>query len=508
MRKSSTNLHALIHKLTKAEKKQCTIRLKALGKGGEEYLNLFRQMDKQEQYDELALKRKIKTTSYSRLKRKLYALVLDTVVQAQLEEDISTQLLYGLQKYHSLYKKELYHQAHQLLYQLQELAQAHHQLELLQYINKLIIELECNITAYEQYDGDSFDGLIKSICHTNVQLFNKQGYHLLAARLEYHLNKEKNFATQKIYFQQLREDPLLQAESQALSWPAKLQYYLLHFVIAICLEEHDRACECSLKIIAIYEEHFLPHAPHQQTYLSHHFNAIISATGAKRADLCEELFSKATTLIATHIPNSKHYQTILLGLQMDWYSSIGDSKRGLQLLEEHPDFLVEIQTTPFFITLSISLAYLYIEVEDYDTALQHLENVLAADEQLYYTIREGAQLMLLVCYYEKEEWSLLASLSRSLYRRYQPQAGQFEAELILVKLFQKLSKKWYPKEESCLMLKKAKNSLVLLKKEKPTALIQLVRHFDYLCWLESHISQQAFVDLLQKKIKLSIFEQG
>lgn len=503
MRKSSTNLHALIHKLTKAEKKQCTVCLKALGKQGEEYLNLFRQIDKQEQYDELALKRKIKTVSYSRLKRKLYALVLDTVVQAQLEEDIHSRLLYGLQKYHALYKKELYHQAHQLIYQLQELAQAHHQLELLQCINKLIIEIECNITSFEQYDKPAFEVLMDMLFQTNEQLHNKQNYHILSARLKYHLNKDKNFSTQKVFFNQLMKDPLLREESHALSWPAKLQYYLLHLIIAVCSEEHDKACECSLKIITIYEQHFLAHAPNQQTYLSYHFNAIVCATGALRAELCEELFSKASTLLSGNIPNSNYNKTILLGLQFNWYTFIGDTARGFQLLEAQEDFLATIQATPFFITLSISLAYLYIEVGDYDTAMEHLENVLAADEQMYYTIREGAQLMLLVCYYEKQEWSLLASLSRSLYRRYQPQTAQLEAELILVKLFQKLSKKWYSKEECCLVLKKAKNDLVLLKKQQPTALIQLCRHFDYLSWLESHISQQAFVDLLQKKVKLS-----
>lgn len=503
MRKSSADVHALIHKLTKAEKKQCTIRLKALGKQGEDYLQLFRQIDKQEEYDELAIKRKIKTTSYSRLKRKLYSLILDTVVQIQSEEDVPSQLLHGLQKYHSLYRKELYDQAHQLLYNLQELAQTHHQLELLQYINKSIIEIECNMTSYEQYDNASFDSFIDSISTTNTQLHNKQGYHILAARFEYHLNKEKNFETQKLYFNQLRNDPLLQAESQALSWPAKLKYYLLHFIIAICLEEHDKACECSLRIIAIYEQHFLPHAPNQQTYLSHHFNAIIAATGAARADLCEQLFSKAADLISTNIPNSNHKKTILLGLQVDWYSSIGKYQRGLQLLEEQQELVAQIQNTPFFITLSISFAYLYIEAQDYDTAMYHLENVLATDEQLYYTIRDGAQLMLLVCYYEKQEWSLLASLSRSLYRKYQPQASQFEAELILVRFFQKLGKKWYPAEESCLLFKKTKSSLVTLKQKTPTALIQSCRHFDYLSWLESHITQQPFVDLLQKKIKPS-----
>lgn len=504
MRKSSADIHDLIHTLTKAERKQVTLRIKSLGKQGEEYLSLFKHIDKQVTYDEPAIKRRLKTSSYSRLKKKLYTLILDSIASFQTEQEVYLELLQGLQHYHTLYQKELYAQAHKLIYQLKTLALNYHQLELLQYINMLIIKLECNVMGYEQYEVSSFNQLVDDIALHNDQVHNKQAYLILTAHFEFLLNKEKDFAKQKTALQALRAHPLLQTSERALSWAAKMHYHTVHLAMALYAEAHETACDHSLQVLDIYEQHFYPHAPNIDTYLAHHTNAIICATAAVKVDLCEQLFAKANHLLAELTVNISHSKMTVLGLQLNWYALIGDAPRGVELFEEHQAFIAQHQSTPHFIPLSISLAYLRINAQEYDLATEHLNDVIDHCDQLYYSLSEAAQLMRLVCYCEQEEWSLLASLSRSLYRKCQDDAALSEAKLILLRLFQKLARKAYSNEQIVDFFKKTKTALQVLQDEQPLALVQLCRHFDYFSWLDSRIQGCSLAHLLQTKAGLSV----
>lgn len=170
---------------------------------------MFRAISKQSQPNEQELQEKFNSPSFSRLKKRLYDFVLNALVQNNLSLEVDLTLLHQLQQYHLLTHKGLHEQAQERLAELRENAYHHHRLQLLHYVDELMVHEASTTDRYHTHDLASFQQLMHNLEVQANELANLRAYRLLSAQLVFIQHKVSPASEQQKFYEFLKNHPLL-----------------------------------------------------------------------------------------------------------------------------------------------------------------------------------------------------------------------------------------------------------------------------------------------------------
>lgn len=498
MRKPSSNIHQLIHKLTKEEKRKVTIHLQKLGKKGVEHIRLFKAIAKQEVYNEAVLKKTFRRLTLSIEKKRLYHLIMETMVQIHQKTDVEQELLTGLQHFQILLKKELYDQAQTELLQLKELAQQYELFHYLQLINEHHLKLENTVFLFSKYTPVSFEELIEKLNLTQLQHQNAVAYRLLKTQLQHFFRQQVLLPSYGQEIKKLMQHPLLQSFEQAKSTTAQLHFCQIHCAYNFLQNDFNKALEHSLKAIDCFERALLPIRPPEE-YMDQLQNAITTATFIKREDVIIMLFPKLDQTVEKVKHRKSVFKLRAIEIKANWYIVTGNTKEGTTLIQENLQWLEQCSLDTSAVCYCFaSLSFL---AEHYYQTLQLLEMVLDKEKnKKHMKLKHLTSIFKLYCYFELSEFSLLESWQRSLYRKWQHQKEQYKIELAIIHIFKQLLKS--PENTHKVIFANAYERFLKLNNNASMNERRILKNSSFLLWLESKCKQIPFCELLQSKNNL------
>lgn len=435
MRTPSSDIHQLIHSLSKEEQKRVTIHLKELGRIGEKYFQLFKAIRKQETYKERVLKQKFQGNLFSNLKKRLYNLILETLTQLHQDADVHHKVLTGLQRFQVLYKRELHDQAYQELIKVKELSDTYELLYYKQIVYDRMLELEHRVYQFRAHTEASLEAWLSEIKENKEQVANLTDYFLLQAELYCCFYKKRFTEKEAEQVNQIMEKPLFESEERAKSIYAKALYFNMKMIYYNSINANSKALSCSLEVLRLYEENFKKGHPNL-SYIILICNVLGNAIYESEASVVEELFMKIERS-KNEIIDKDIYQLMVLEFKMSWYRELGDIARATVLKEAWEAWLVASN-------LDLSIIHFYFAViafleEDYKEAIRFLAYPLDHKRNTKFKdLQYLGRFFLLVIYFEQEEFSLMEKMIRSLYRNLETEAGSYELEWTILKYFKRL----------------------------------------------------------------------
>lgn len=238
-------LHILIHSLSRSEKRyfklSCTREA-----SGENYLKLFEEIQKQDEYNEAAIKKKFEKEKFVGqlhvTKIYLKKLILKSLRNFHCTISIDAEIKDTLRNVEILYNKELYDICESELKRAERIALDNE-------INTATIEVKSWIRKLEQikrpHNYRRFSQLLTEQ-KTAIELAeNTNDYWQLAVRLSGNTFLNNN---------EVLETPLLKDSSYALSREAKVLFYNLAYLLNIQQNEEAEAESALLSIIHFLEE--------------------------------------------------------------------------------------------------------------------------------------------------------------------------------------------------------------------------------------------------------------
>jgi len=257
--KNPADLHLIIKKMTKAEKRVFKMTVNNGKKSGNNYTLLFDAIDAQATYNESKLLRKLKAYTFSkqisRTKYLLYEQILKVLRQLNASRSEHAKLGSVIGSVEVLFQKTLYAQAYETLKRAKKIAIAHElygfQQEIIEWEKKLLPYLENHKTikttinnlvlSYEDISRKAHTETLYKTLHTNVRWY----YDTL---LNFHETAQVDSL-----FQKTMEHPLMQNKASADTFLSRVLFHEIHFLNANAHSNFDNAIKIGELIYELWQ---------------------------------------------------------------------------------------------------------------------------------------------------------------------------------------------------------------------------------------------------------------
>lgn len=483
MRKPSSTLHQLLLSLSKEEKKRVTLHIQKLGKKATNHLKLLQLIAKQEVYEEEPLKQVFKGGALSLAKKRLYQLILEALVQLHQEANVQQQLLAGLQRFHVLYDKELYEQAHIELLQLKVLAEQHELSYYTQLINEQIIQLENKVYFFSTHTEDSYQALMDKMLLDQQQAAHLSHYILLKSQIHFLFRKKKLSKESLGQMKQLMQQPLLQSFDSNNTQTAHLHFLQIHGTYNFLQTNFSKSLHYATQALSLFEQHFKAIRKPEE-YMDYLQNVFTSAQYCQDYDLVAEVLGKIEQNNLKIGLNRDRYKLRTLEMKANWLLSIQDVEQGLALIQQHEAWLEQVNLDSSAVYYCFS--FIALKAKRYEEALVFLEVVLdKAGKQP--KLQHAALLLKLCLYWNLQELSLLESHIRSIYRKFQLEKEEHRLELLLVQHFKQLLSTT-DRPSLVVVLLALEKALIHFQKQATQTELRVLQMSGMLLWIEDQTS--------------------
>lgn len=506
--KPSTELFDLIKSLTKSEKRFFKLH-SSLQSGDKNYLRVFDAIDKQKEYDEDALKKQFtKETFIKHLpseKNHLYKLILKSLRAFHAEGSVSGILKQEIKNIEILYQKALYSECNKLLHRAKRIARENERFyywfELLSW-EKMLLE--------EAYESGEFtkdlDALIEEEREVVEKLRNLGAYHILYSKINYVFrsggyvrNEEEHLIVEEI-----AQHPLIKGKNTALSTRAATICYYTQGFCCCATRDWKTSLEKFTRVKEILDNNPMVKADLPKRYirtLHYMINGQMELGDMKSAraniKVLRELLGQPGFIgrnIETQIFMASYLSELRLldrtgehqkALAMVDEVLEGMEDKGLGLQKEH-----ELE---FF----MAIACVYFGADQMNKALFWLNKVLNDNEP---TLRQDiftyARLFNLVVHYELGNYDLLEYIVRSTQRFLSKHHRAYQVESTLVDHIKRLARATDP-ELKVELFKELRKELTDHFKDPNESLV--LKYFDVVSWVDSHIQGKSFSDVVRAK---------
>ncbi len=236
-------LWLLIKSLTKGEKKSVVSAVKYKKEGKSNTIRLFEAIEKQQEYDESALKKMFAGSKmvkhFAAEKVHLYDFILKNL--ADYHQNLSPKTLGFdlLKRAEILYNKGFYAACRQLLKKVEKIAHDYSLLTVAyEAVNMKIMLAGLRIN---QDSKTEMQYLIENRSYIIKQMNNVSNYQLISSEI-YSIYRELYANTSEDSekaLEHLMSHPLLQNESEAIAYEARKSFYYIHFLYNAITQQHD-----------------------------------------------------------------------------------------------------------------------------------------------------------------------------------------------------------------------------------------------------------------------------
>ncbi|WP_299461497.1 hypothetical protein [uncultured Microscilla sp.] len=380
------NLFLLIKSLTKAEKRYFKL-FASSTKGDKQkhnnYLLLFEAIDKQESYDEAAIKQRFSKQAFTKqlhvTKNYLSQLILKSLRNFHAKLSKESELRDLLKDIEILFHKELYAQCQDVINKACQVAKEYECLHLLLDVNRWKRRL-CLATSV----GLNSNNTLNAIHSENTACLTKLN-HLhhywdwtinFFERIDPYKNHPDSLLTNE-WFQDASKADTIQAQ--------KLYHHILMAYYVMAKQDYAQAIKVVDDLIEMLEENPKHITEDLGAYLTALNNKVSLLLDMKQYDSIPSLLQKVRAAatkykVKTVAAANLKVQLHTYNLELELYRDTDAYETGVALIPEIADFLqVQVTLVPddYLLCFYYQFAYLYFRQKQYTTALQWLNRILA-----------------------------------------------------------------------------------------------------------------------------------
>jgi hypothetical protein len=506
--KPSTELFDLIKALSKSEKRFFKLH-SALQSGDKNYLRIFDAIDKQKAYDEEALKAQFaKETFIKHLpseKNHLYKLILKALRAYHAESSVSGILKQEIKNIEILYQKALYAECNKLLHRAKRIARENERFyywfELLNWEKQLLEE------AYESGEfTKDLDALIEEERDVIEKLRNLAAYHILYSKINFAFRSGGYVRTDEEYamVEEISEHPLIKGKNTALSHRAATICYYTQGFCHWARRDWSTSLEKFERVKRILDDHPRIKADLQKRYirtLEYIINAqieLLDLDSARRNIALMRSLPDEPGFGGQNIATQVFVASYLAELRL--LDRAGEQARAVAMAEEVEAGMLALGAglhKEHELEFHWSLACVHFGAGRMNRALHWLNKVLNDNEQeLRQDIFTYARLFNLVIHYELGNYDLLEYIVRSTQRFLSKRGRAHQVENLLMDRIKKLARATEPSTKRELF-NGLQDQLAELLRDPNESLV--LKYFDVLAWVQSHVEGVPFSDLLRKR---------
>ncbi len=506
--KPSEELFIMIKTLTKSEKRFFKLS-SSIQTGEKNYLKLFEYIEKQEVYDENALKEHFKDETFIKHlpseKNHLYKLILKALRGFHSDQSPSSKLQEDIRNIEILYEKALYKECNKFIKRGKAFAYKNEKFYYL--IDLLAWEKRLSEEAYESGNFSiDIDKIIKEEGEVLAKLENLAAYHILYSKINAVFRSEgytKN-SEQRAVVNEIANEHLIKGKHTAQSYRAASICYYIKGLCAAAQRQFEESYINFIKTKKILDDHPVLKADLPKRYLLTHFHLFRCYLVGGEYTRAEEVLSFIQALpsekgfrsenIMQRVESIAFNQRLILNnMQGDFSESVAfyeemQTRKGADFLNT---FSVEQQ-----LLADYYLAYSYFGVNQYKSALFHLNNLLNSDYQkLRQDLFKFARLFNIVLHIELGNFDLLDYVVKSIKRYLNKERS--DAQIIYV-VFDYLCKiiRTGSIGNSKSVLLELREKLVELSKDSSNEV--MMEYFDIAAWVDAKIEEISLSGAIRK----------
>lgn len=421
-------LFQLIKSLEKAEKRHFKLYInRSSGNTDLKIVRLFDAMDKQKDYDEKALLKKLEDVTkpqLANLKTHLYKQILASLRLLKSSDSMDLQLNEQFDYAHILYKKGLFIQSLRIIERVKETARTNQKFYFLPQLMALEKRIESiHITRSMKNRADSLSNeanevnnqieRVTRLSNLVLQLFSwfiQNGH----ARDEYDEKHIRKFMTQNLPTGSRKETGFYERMYlyQAFTWYAFIRQDFLQYY------------RYTQKLVDLFDEEPLMkrvETSHHIRSLHHLLNAHFVLRNHRGFEKVLKQFEETAQSGRVRSHDNFRIQTFIYISQgrINQHFMRGSFKEGLAII---PDIEKGLNENVLFLdshrvlVLNYKMAMMYFGSGDYNTCIDYLQKIIHSSTNLRLDLQCYARLLHLMAHYELGNDMLMESLSKSVYR--------------------------------------------------------------------------------------------
>lgn len=498
MKSPSLDLFDLIKSLNKGERRYFKIFSSWHIIGNQNnYVTLYDAIQKQDVYDEKALKESLKNSPFINhfpvIKKQLYELILKSLHEYHSSTSPEETIKKSSHQAKILMEKGLYDQAGKLIDKTISKAEENELLEILPEIfevRKLLLSRQ----YFKGLSGQELSNIEQEESDNLKKLENLNLIKMLSAKIaQFHYQKISGRTVSDLKeVDKIMQHPILQDQKNVLTFRAQLDFLQVHATSNFIKGETNKAYEYNKQFLDLLNTSGKANI-YPQRYVSALNNFLIDSLVLGKYEAVESGIQRLRSL-----PNEKAFARLenlelnvfrlTYQLELNMFINLKQFKRGTQhkegILEGLKKFKGKI-VKHNVVTLNYLLAYIYFGNREYNEALSFINKILNdREEKAVQEVYSFARLLNLLIHYELGNHQLLESLIKSTYRYQKKREKLFNTEKLILKYLDKLNYMVDPGEKTE-TFKTFHNELKILqtKPEEKRAF----NYFDFAWWTESKI---------------------
>jgi len=502
--KPSPELFKLIQSLTKSEKRFFKLS-SSLQAGEKNYIKIFDYIEKQNDYNEEALKEYFKDERFvSHLpseKNHLFKLILKSLRLFHGEQSVNSQLQQEIKNVEILYQKALFGECHKIIRKAKKIAQEHekfyYHFELLSWEKKLLEE------SYESGDfAFDLDNLIREEEDVIAKLRNLAEYQILYSKINY-IFRSGGFSRndeEKTIVENIADYHLIKGKNRALSVRATSICYYIKGLCSATNREYHESFTFFRRVIAVIDANPKIKADVAKRYISAQSHLI-------RCYIDSKDYTSAKDVIRL-VQNSKdepgfqsmdiqvRIYAVSAGYELILYNAQGKFREALGHIIEtenkhalYTDKLTKEQELIF----AYHTAYAHFGCGEFKQAMKILNALINDNEtMLRQDIYSFARVLNMFIQYELDNQSLLSYHINSTKRILSKSDRNCVIESYLIDTIQKLNRLTVRSEriEFFNIMKSDIENMLTNSKEKV-----ILEYFDLILWINAQLERKTMNDL-------------
>jgi hypothetical protein len=505
--RSSDILFQLIKSLEKSEKRHFKLYIKRSSANEDlKIIQLFDALDKQKDYDEKLLLKKLPDTEKRQLynlKTHLYKQILASLRLLKSADSIDLQLNEQFDYAHILYKKGLFLQSIRILDKAKETAKANQKFNFLILVialEKRIESLHITRSMLPRAEQLSAEANEVSIHIDIVSRLSNLALQLYSWYIKYGHARNENDETKVIQFM---EDNLPANAWQQTGFYEKLYLYQSYSWYAFIRQDFLMYYRYSQKWIDLFYVKPLMKRVETGHYIKgmHNLlNAHFDLRNYKKFEITLKEFETFSQTDRVKDHDNFRVQTFIYiaSAKINQHCMLGTFKEGVLLV---PGIEKQLADDDLFIdrhrimVLNYKMAILYFGSGDYATCIDYLQKIINDHTDLRDDLQSYARLVHLLSHFELGNTDIIESLARSVYRFMAKMQNLtvIEEEILrfLRQSFDVSSKKIKPELE--ILLNKIKHL------EKNRFETRAFAYLDIISWLESKVYEKPMGTIIHDK---------
>jgi hypothetical protein len=507
--KPSTELFKLVKSLSKSEKRFFKMS-SSLQSGDKNYLKIFDAIDKQDEYNEEALKKEFQKENFIKHlpseKNHLYRLILKSLRSFYSEQSISSILKQEIKNVEILYNKALYKECEKFVarakIQAAEYEKFYYWFELIAWQKKLLEE------AYEEGEfSTNIDKLIEEEELVIAKLRNLAEYQIIYSKINLIFRSggfTRNENERKIV-DSIADYHLIKGKNTAISTRASSMCYYIKGLCAATNRNYADSFQFFNRTREILDNNPKIKEDSAQRYVMTMFHLlrcyIDNADFEKARDMLNQLRAIGSEKGFNSTDISIKILSYTTNQELNLLHKLGEFEQSIVFIKEIDKKLNSIRenlSKEQEILLLYNKAYSYFGTGEFKKSLSFLIEVLNDNEQnLRQDIYSFSRLLNLIIHFELENYDYLEYVIKSTNRYLSKYEKDYKIEDLLIKNIRKLAKAANQVSQLEIFEVMRKEITKLLQDHNEQVLLE---YFDILAWVNSKLNKTTFSQEVKKSI--------